>query len=620
MTTRPYNNKFASLNTAAIQSGTSFVRSDYDTALASNIVYTYAHARHNVLGVAYQGRYDKSISSTECMLKCYPPGSMDPWASDLVEIQLGGRLETPCTFRVWVYASTSSEASADAVLLTASVEAGGIVLGESSESIADTDAAWYYVDIEIGELGSAMPYDVLGERVRLHVRATVDHEVVQAINLYSICAYQIRDTSSRTHLDLTTSELGQTDCPRSACLATLERNEVQAVHSNRVPRANVFSHWYRRPYATFPSNGTYQADDGGLGRYKLVKRAGCSAMYVYACVNNISLGTWDLKSTITSTTQVTATVTSITTQTGPSYWVGSKFTFSTANTATEKELELRMCGKSTVTVAQATGLLYGVCVTEAPISATSISHTVPDCRTYLVGSYAAAGQQLDELNTLRHLWARQPAIALSDWRNGTTDNINRVTCDTTSANKADPIGGAMQSSSVVARALAYPSYGCSRYRITLGFEMHKDGSTWDEVMQDASRLKVMFQLSNSTAEDTYTWVGPMAYLGTDGDYTGSWGEMGSTGVGSWLVREGGRIVDPGPYNNNNWHYGYFRATCETSVVSAAQWLSPTSTITAASLAQPLQLWVMSWTDTSTNYIYPRYLTIEEVPLAQDDFP
>lgn len=71
------------------------------------------------------------------------------------------------------------------------------------------------------------------------------------------------------------------------------------------------------------------------------------------------------------------------------------------------------------------------------------------------------------------------------------------------------------------------------------------------------------------------------------------------------------------------HYGnqkQMNLRANTTVVSSARWLSPTSTISAPSVLNPLQVWVFAWTAATADYVAPTYISIEEVPLTEGEFP
>jgi hypothetical protein len=216
---------------------------------------------------------------------------------------------------------------------------------------------------------------------------------------------------------------------------------------------------------------------------------------------------------------------------------------------------------------------------------------------------------------------------MSDYRVTTVGSINQVRCDLSTYNKADPtatamVTGATLKGTVIARALAWPSYGCSRYRITLGFETYYGHNIQEE--ESTVRKAIYFQLSNSTVNATNQWDGPAIVSNSTGGYAGDYvfstfnlpvaasGGDASEGAGLSYHSErywthGGRL--------NSW---VLRTT--TTPVSSSRWLSPTSTISVASAVNPFQVWVWAFSESTADYISPTYVAIEEVPLTYDEFP
>jgi hypothetical protein len=463
---------------------------------------------------------------------------------------------------------------------------------------------------------------------RLRVYAMLDVGKSNTFTVYGVCAYQVADTSEPTHVSLNAvgNVIGADDRPMSQAVAKLLQDEVNCQRGYRLPRSNVVSHHYGCCYV-YPG-ATYPTAANTLGEYKLVKRAGCSAMYAYSLING-GVIPFDLKYTLSSTVEGNISITTLTGAAGNmGYWVGGKFTFSTANYPLEKELTLKLCSKLTTIVSGALSIVRGVCVTEKPPSASSVAHTVPDVSQYTMGEYLLSSQVENERTTLTHLWQHQPAIALSDWRSTTTGTLgqNYMSCNTAAFSKAHPTNAACvaagpQVGSIIARALVFPSYGCSRIRITLGFQTYLGVNAPEE--NSSVKKYIEFQYSDSTVNATATWLGPCSYTNTSGVVQSTYFE-GYCNVGSWLHSSqdgrsfrGSKWVE---YSRNTYAVTALALRAETSMVSSARWLSPSSTITGASAVNPLQIWVASWSASTADYIMPKYVSIEEMPLTEDEFP
>lgn len=609
-----------------------WITSDADSIEANDICYTYAHARHNVLAIPFAGAHEFSTATTNTVITPALTGSPESQRGFLI-LPIDGRISFPGNLRVWFYCKTSSESATASVRITARIDVGyaGYAQGFNVSASASTlvhssTTSWYSVDLTLPDIGQTYLPDAppaRGSRVdtgyppMLVCTATVDNGFSNSLTMHCVCAYQRQISSSPTYTDLNAASnlIGADDKPRSAALDLLLKNGVSAARNNRVPRSNVVAHWYpifyKIPTTSYPAS----ADD--LGNYKLIKRAGCSAVFVYACVNEYNGGAnrYSLKYTMTSTTEATATVTGILRNNDQAYWVGSRFTFSTANVALEKELNLKLCAKLTAGSA-AIALVHGVCVMEKPPSSTSVSHTVPDPSQYITRSYMESAQVENERATLTSIWNRQPAIAMADYRFTQTGLPNQLSCNTARYAKDHPEAPAYATSSVAGRALAIPSYGSHRFRFRLGLQTHAAANAPEDIDQQG-QCYCMFQLSASTATATHTWAGPAVYTNASGEITNGW--LGDSFSGSTYAESNGDIRF---FSSTPWRGcpPMWQVSSVTTPVSSARWLSPSSTISAASLVNPFQAWIFGWSATTANFIYPTYLTIEELPLSESEFP
>lgn len=604
-----------------------WITAAYEGSRANDITYLYANERHNILNVQFNGANTLSADSTDYVVT--PPCIAGEVDEDLYDVYafykapINTRVAYPGNLRVWFLCKSSSES------VTAGIRVAAVAPYAASVStvIHSSTTAWYSLDLTLPEVYPPQTYPVDYQNLggtNLCLFASIGPGLANQLTVYSVCAYQRQTASTPVHvqLDAATNSIGDNDKPMSQAIAKLLQDETNCQYTQRMPRSNVSAHWFPRYYAATIS-ASYPANISALGEYKLVKRAGCSAIYTYYCVNNSTAvsSEWTLKTTIASTVEGSQEIADIR-YNAVHYWVGSKFTFTTANTTAEKELTLKICHKLSNT-SGAVANVFGVCVTEKPPSTTSLSHTIPDASQYAMGEYLLASQVEDERATLTHLWKRQPAIALSDWRQTVLSNSNLVKCTTTTYSKTHPplaTGGSQ--TSLVARALAWPSYGCSRIRVTMGFQTYLSANAPEE--SSSTKKAVMFQLSDSTVNATAVWTGPMTYTDTSNNVQQSYYE-GYFNINNWQADggagfRGDKWVD---YFIQPWRSCYahqMNLRANTTVVSSARWLSPTSTISAPSVLNPLQVWVFAWTASTADYIMPTYVSIEEVPLTEGEFP
>lgn len=625
MTTRIVPGYWESISSALIQGGDAkgWIRADYEHARASDQVYMYANMRHNILAVPFLG-VDSSRSASSSAYVVSPVPANDANQVYFCEVPIWGRVVFPGNLRVWVYCKTSSAEASNVVKITA--YAPNCI--SQSTTVASTSTAWYSIDLTLPELVPETTYgnDHFGNsNKRLLLKATRDPGAANTLTVYSVCAYQRQVSATPAHVSLAAvgNLIGADDKPMSAAVAKLLQDEVNCQYAQRMPRSNVVAHWFS-PMHTGLVTANYSAAADQLGQYKFVKRAGCSALYVYACVNAYSTLDWNLQTSIASTVEGTAEAHDINSNGGMAYWVGNKFTFTTANTAIEKELTAKFDAKRHDTD-NAYGLLYGLCITEKPPSAASVAHTIPDPSQYYASSYIESAQVENERATLTNLWQHQPAIAMSDWRTSTlSGSRNAVKCMTATFTKSGPTPTALLSAaeypcSCIARALVFPSYGCSRIRLTVGFETYMGHFAPEDTSDE--RKYIYMQITDSTVNATNQWDGPSIFEDYLGAYQGEYF--------SGLFTPEWQPVEPrfaGVQYTSEWFYNHngmprsWSVRGTTTPVSSSRWITPTSTITPASLVNPIQVWVWGWSDSTADYVSPTYVAIEEIPLTSGEFP
>jgi hypothetical protein len=324
-------------------------------------------------------------------------------------------------------------------------------------------------------------------------------------------------------------------------------------------RANVFNHWYYPYY----KSGSYAADNRGLGAYRIVKRKGQAEvkLRVLAC-KGIGDDDWTLRAEIGGldrTTTVSATT--------PTYY-DLDWSLGAEDTADECEWELKIDGD----VGEGSAVMYapGICLLEEPAAA--ITHAIPNNDNTLSGR-AIIASEWDAIRTSQmHLWERGGCqILCSDWRVEPDTGTDLLVGYQTDFVK-DDFGSY---SSVIARAIMFPSTSSKRLRVRLGF-MTTAGTDYVK--------RIVFQLSDSTTFATCDDTWPLYEDFTEGAYPFTTAHTSAI-----------RVVG-----------------CELDI--------PSGDWEAYSAAQPLQLWAMMRTDNVEEYILPQWISAEEIPLTRTEFP
>jgi hypothetical protein len=255
-------------------------------------------------------------------------------------------------------------------------------------------------------------------------------------------------------------------------------------------------------------------------------------------------------------------------------WDSVEFTFTGVDITNEVECGLLVDAKDNSHSMNI--YICGVCITEEHLASSSITHIVPDVPDVRAGTVVEAQQWDDVRDTMVHLWERGGVnIAMQDWRPGSY----LFYPEATSRDKTDygPGGVGNPDTSVVARAICFPSTNASRIRLAMGFHT-TSGSSYTK--------KIEMQLSDSMTDGTYDERGPNGDnpLHFDSDY-------------SETVVTVGCLLE----------------------VTAADEETPASALDHTT-DTPYQAWIFAWTENSTEYILPDWITIEEVALAYSEFP
>lgn len=303
--------------------------------------------------------------------------------------------------------------------------------------------------------------------------------------------------------------------------------------------------------------GAFSATSDYLGRYKIVKRRGVSTLRVLVLQTSTGAGNWTIRSTIGAVAQDNVVAGTSGTLTHTAL---TDHTYAGADITSELELEFKLDADDTSTTAGTMGI-YGVSIVE--ILGVTVVHTVPtlDDINHKKGILASTYNNIR--NTCASIYAdngRQ--IAMSDWRTASPPS-HSFTCIATAESKTT-YGGHV---AVVARALAYFSTASARLRVRMGFHTTAGSSYWKYIKF------VIAQTAVAAEEDVGPGVGQ----------TFQFKDAITSGI--YVIED--ELAIPSDHLNS----------------TADTWV-----------------WVLAWTEDANEYIIPDWVTVEEVPLAQSEFP
>jgi len=446
MGTRKFFDKYYETSDNSIKTG-SAVSAAYDTLLTSNSCWNYSRCRRNVLC------YTLNVSGNSIAL---PGPATDEW-EEWFSIPIADRVVAPGKLYVWFLYEGTSEQAANNVLFDVQV---GTARGQNSGT-NNGNKAWIKVELDLTAdvFSGYTKYDRL--TVRLKTLGT------NTVTIYSVSAYQPCDD---TQPDITDTRganpyIGVDDYPDDVFAMKILSDNVKAVRGYKVPRSNVFNHWYREYHKTAAA---YGGADDDLGNYKFVKRADVSEVQLHVLALKSGANNPTLRAEITGTTNAIAAQTSAVNHAsldaggGASNWITLTFTFTGADVTSEVECGLIIDGKDDP-AGTATILVCGLYLVETEPS-TSITHTVPNTTNTPGGSIINSSWANNVRDTCEHLWYYGGrAICLADWR--FTPATDQVFAATTAVFAKEGYG---QTATVIGRAILYSSKNSERLRCRLG--------------------------------------------------------------------------------------------------------------------------------------------------------
>ena len=551
MGTRDYND-YQAPSGDSYRNG-SIVAARVDKYLANAVISTYAETRRNVIA------YTANTSGIVIL----PSIDTDTW-HEQVNIPIGDRIVQGTSLRVYMRYQLSSALVANTARWQ--VELTGI--GASTINGLVSTAVVYAASQTITIPGDA----VIGDNTRLIIRMRTD--AVNTMTIHSINAWQTGvHGDTWTDIEDALCKIGDDDWSYNALAMKILREDALSVRSNRTVKSNVYCHWYRK----YHKNGAYGASDNDLGSYLFVKRAGIDTVWVNFLVQTDDVANaTTVKITVGDSVEGTATQ-AVTGTAGAPFWYSKAFTFAGVMLTRDSTVELSIDADDAAFTIET--YIPGICVTERPLAAAAVAHTVPDKLNMGSGSDIHASELDNMRTTCDHLYRRGgAAIAMADYRFGSPDVSydERLCLDKSGIDKTHY---GYTANTVACRALAYPSTSSVRWRVRMGYES-STGSTYKKY--------IMFQASDSLTALTYDSAGPQTS-------TNKWIEFTDALTGEKVVQFD---LD----------------------ITAGDWETPSAVLGPADV--PMQLWVFGWSGNAAEYVKPKWITISEVTLesGSDDWP
>ena len=527
--------------------------SEADQKLANAAIATYAETRRNI--ACYPINTPASISITA--------SAEDEW-EHWFELPIRTRVITPGTLKILFYGRTQYDGTGSKRVRIKALYRGA----EAVVTGFTTSNSWHSATMTLNADGDGVMYS---DETFIHFYTQADD--VNTLSVDCTVGYQPEDSSSPASPSTASASvmIGTDDWPDSVLANRKLEDMVTSVRGQRTVKSNVWAHWFR--YMEKTGSG-YSANADALGRYMFVKRRGVSKIIVNECYY-LSSSTAKTKLTIggTAYSNASAEVTVVANAgigfNGP-IWVGHEFSLSSTDITNEVEIELKVDAANPVHIP-------GIEVQEVHLSSTAVTHTVPDLDNCDSGDYIHASEHENIYKTMNHLYRRGGmAIALQDWRftHSTSPTWDALHCTPASADKTDY--GSY--SSVIARAICFPSTNAKRIRANVGFK----------TVGTAGYTKAIeMQLATSLTTANYDERGPKNgdpwY--TDRQAGNTWGKVGEMDIpASWEETPASAMAAASS--------GLHAGTC----------------------------WVFGYTENTSQYIKPEYVAIEEETLTETEFP
>lgn len=555
-----------------------FASSSYMKPLARSCAANYAQTRRNILA------FTTNVDSNLIVPPPYAVGFWGRW----LRIPISGRVVVPGTLKVWIFASTPA-----------------------SEDPGDN----IHCQVKIGEdyaqgtltLDANIPNDPQWTSFTVNLHGTYIHngalEIAfrtigtNTLTIYSISAYQIGDATAPDFVDVSAGWLGTNDGPKDVFAMKLLRDNVTAVRGWKTPRANVFNHWYQR---SLKVSKTFGANNDDLGHYKFVKRRGISELKLHFMAAREGADQQRIRAEIigldNAPAEGAAQDPQITTlfAVAPG-WYTITWTINAADVDTEFECGLKFDGRTLAGVATEFVALAGFSLVESGPSASHV-HIVPDVLNVGMNDGIQASQHENLWDTCHHLYyygGRQ--ILCSDWRHHVFAGgvySSTLLCKRVAAFDKRSWFPWAPNISVIARAMLFSSTASQRIRVRMGYHTEVDGGT------PGTRAKAIHICTTEVIDNAHCThlSGNPIYEGVDdNDHYFLDAIDGVDGRPQSAVD--GCLLEVDPNDDGDQRETHYNGVDE-----------------------PIQAVIQGITDNADEYIVPDWVTMEEVNLAESEFP
>ena len=372
-----------------------------------------------------------------------------------LHLPLDGRIVRPGNLQVWIKGLTSSEAAPNDIHVQVRV---GSDIKEATLALA-LQGAWTRIDVTLSAL------DYSGSYLDIAFKT----EGFNFLDVRTVSAYQLGDAAAPDIIDVSAGVLGTNDGPDDVFAMELLRNNVSAVRGWKVPRGNVFNHWFHR---SLVAGNAYAATFDDLGDYKCVKRRDITRLKVhFLAAADVGVEAHKIRVELTGVNaapvegaaQEVAIVDGMTLARYTVTWTLHRADYG------EVEFGLRFDGKSDDAPFLEQVYLAGFTMVEdlpnAPVAA-----IVPDTLNLEHKDPILAAGHTNLWSICHHLWyygGRQ--IICSDWRHNLYDGSAYVSthhCRSNAFDNQDWYGQGAHLS-VIARAILFSSSGSKRLRVRM---------------------------------------------------------------------------------------------------------------------------------------------------------
>jgi len=555
-------------NTDGIKLG-KFASSAYASRLARSCNANYAQCRRNVLC------FTTNVDSNLIVPAPYIAGEWTRW----LKVPIGPRITIPGTLKVCIFAKTpASENAANNIHCQVKV---GPDYTQGTLTLDASDPAWTTFTVNLTGFG----YDVINRDLEIGFRTIGTN----TLTIYAVSAYMIGDSNAPNFTDISSGMVGSNYGPDDVFAMKLLRDNVCAVRGWKVPKANVFNHWYERGTRAASS---YSTNNDALGHYKFVKRKGISELQMHMLCARDGSATSKIRTEITgldnAPAEGAAQETTVTTaSTGAPGWYTVTWTIHADDVDDEFECGLLIDGKDSGTPSAVYMAGFSLVETEP---SSSHAHTCPDVLDVGVNDPIEADHHEEVWDTCHHLYyygGRQ--ILVADWyHHDYTGGVysSQMVCDQTSFDKRSWYGWGV-TPSVIARALLYSSTASQRLQCRMGF--------YTDTYRNTGSTKTIHLCTTETIDNvhcTHIDGNPLFEGDDDNDYAFVHSVDGADGNPAQEV-----------------------AGCFFEIRSADQEEHYDG------VNEPPQICLQGITSSSADeYVVPQWISVEEYQLAESEFP